>query len=235
MAVSYASLQLSLEAGLEAAQERIIYAVTACMDRQGMIPCDKGNAERTVAFVRTEKGWAVFDDCADRLDIAALDQLGKGLTHGLHSRAVGVMRSAGGTMLKLYGEGRVRDTYMSPAAAFGKRRGCWLRCRGHALRWRLHLAPGCSLKELTALFIRGETDEQGIFEEICGALDLDESAEYGFASLEDAGLQGVVRLYFRASNLIKQRLWDKPWKLARYMGSTVGVFFHRRASGTKGK
>ena len=38
MALSYASLQLTLDSGLEAAQERIIYADTTCMDRQGMIP-----------------------------------------------------------------------------------------------------------------------------------------------------------------------------------------------------
>lgn len=233
MALSYASLQLTLDSGLEAAQERIIYAVTACMDRQGMIPCDKSNAEQTVAFAKAETGWAVFDDVADRLDIAALDDLGKGLTEGLHTRAVGVMRSSGGAMIRLYAEGKLRDAYMSPAAAFAKNRGCWFRCHGHALRWRAQLADGCGIKELAALFARGEKENGEIFPLLCQTLNLGATVYYGFSSLEDAGLQGVVRLYFRASNVVKQRLRDKPGQLVRHVGSVVGALFHRPAPETK--
>ena len=226
MAWSYANIQLMLNEELEAAQERIIYAVTACMDRQGMVPCDKSNAERTVAFARTDKGWTVFDDSADRLDIVALDCLGKGLSEGLQTRAVGVMRSKGGLMVRLYADGRLRDAYMSPAAAFG-RSGCWFRCRGHALRWRAQLSAGHSIKELTALFAEGERENADVFPALCGMLNLDAAVCYGYASLEDAGVQGVIRLYFRASNVVKQRLWDKPIQLVRHMGSVVGTLFRR--------
>ena len=68
----YASLQLLLDQGFEAAQERIIYLVTAYMDAQGYVPCRKESAEHTVAFVRTGNGWALFDDCADRNELKAL-------------------------------------------------------------------------------------------------------------------------------------------------------------------
>ena len=50
MSLSYACLQLRTEEKAEAARERIIGAVTAAMERQGLIPCDKESAERTVAF-----------------------------------------------------------------------------------------------------------------------------------------------------------------------------------------
>ena len=85
------------------------------------------------------------------------------------------------------------------------------------------------MKELAALFARGEKESGEIFQDLCKALDLDTTAGYGFASLEDAGLQGIIWLHFRASNLIKQRLWDKPRKLAQHMGSAVGALFRRRA------
>ena len=102
MSLSYACLQLGPEEPVEAARERIIYAVTAEMERQGLIPCEKASAERTVAFVRREKGTLVYDDCADRLDLVALDGLGKSLTGHLRSQAVGIMCADGCVMLRLY-------------------------------------------------------------------------------------------------------------------------------------
>ena len=41
MSLSYACLQLGPEEPVEAARERIIYAVTAEMERQGLIPCER--------------------------------------------------------------------------------------------------------------------------------------------------------------------------------------------------
>ena len=101
MSLSYACLQLGPEEPAEAARERIIYAVTAEMERQGLIPCEKESAERTVVFVRRDRGTLVYDDCADRLDIVALDGLGKGLTGDLRSRGVGIMCADKGVMLRL--------------------------------------------------------------------------------------------------------------------------------------
>ena len=157
MSLSYACLQLGPEEPAEAARERIIYAVTAEMERQGLIPCEKESAERTVVFVRRDRGTLVYDDCADRLDIVALDGLGKGLTGYLRSRGVGIMCADKGVMLRLYVDGRLRDAYISSPGGFGQRR-CywWFFCHGHALRWRDQLTPGYSVKELADAFARGE-------------------------------------------------------------------------------
>lgn len=87
MPVSYANLQLMLPPQTEAAAEKIYFALCTYMDAQGFIPCQKESAERTVAFVRGETSWTLFDDCADRLDINVLDGLGRTLSRKLHVRA----------------------------------------------------------------------------------------------------------------------------------------------------
>ena len=87
------------------------------------------------------------------------------------------------------------------------------------MRWRAQLADGCGIKELAALFARGEKENGEIFPLLCQTLNLGATVYYGFSSLEDAGLQGVVRLYFRASNVVKQRLRDKPGQLVRHVSS----------------
>lgn len=109
----YASLQVLDNQDRETARDRLIYAVTAYMDAQGYINCRRESAERTVAFAPTEKGWAVFDDCADRLDVTALNGLGRCLSGKLRDRVVGVMCSGSELMLCLYGEGLVKDTYIT--------------------------------------------------------------------------------------------------------------------------
>ena len=109
----YANLQLILGSRTEAARERIMYVITAYMDAQGLMPCGRDSAERTVRFARGEDGvWAVFDDEADRMDIRALDGLGRCLTGKLHAKAVGMMGTERGRMLRLYVDGRLRDTYL---------------------------------------------------------------------------------------------------------------------------
>ena len=156
------------------------------MERQGLIPCEKESAERTVVFVRRDRGTLVYDDCADRLDIVALDGLGKGLTGYLRSRGVGIMCADKGVMLRLYVDGRLRDAYISSPGGFGQRR-CywWFFCHGHALRWRDQLTPGYSVKELADAFARGEQGGRAVFSEMRLMLGLDEAADFGFSSLEE--------------------------------------------------
>ena len=142
MALEYACLQLHIAAGTELPRERILYAVTSYMDRMGMIPCGQENATRTICFAPSEAGWSVYDDCADRLDIPSIDGLGRCLTGKIDCRAVGILASKEGLMLRLYGGGRLRDAYVTSCRAFGRKHRfpgrlfCRGRCRGHALRWR---------------------------------------------------------------------------------------------------
>lgn len=114
-------------------------------------------------------------------------------------------------MLRLYGGGRLRDTYVTSCRAFGRKRlfarlFCRGRCRGHALRWRACLPSGRSVGELAGLFEKGESEGRGVFPQLMPVLGLDESAAFGFASVEEAGLDGVVWLHFRPGNVIHQGL-----------------------------
>ena len=121
MALEYACLQLHIAAGTELPRERILYAVTSYMDRMGMIPCGQENATRTICFAPSEAGWSVYDDCADRLDIPSIDGLGRCLTGKIDCRAVGILASKEGLMLRLYGGGRLRDAYVTSCRAFGRK------------------------------------------------------------------------------------------------------------------
>ena len=232
MVSGYASLQLALDGEMEAAGERLVYAVTSIMDKGGLVPCDRGSAERTVAFVRTEKGFALFDDCADRLDIVALDQLGRGLTRRLHTRGVGIMCAGDGMMLRLYGEGYLRDAYLSARGAFVKKHGFfWFRCHGRAMRWRRQLAAGYTRKELADAFARGDQGGRAVFSELRLLLGLDDTADFGFASIESAGLQGVVTLYFRAANRVRPGLFGRMARqAAKQAASGAGVYLGPPAS-----
>ena len=234
MSLSYACLQLRAEEKAEAARERIIGAVTAAMERQGLIPCDKESAERTVAFVCREKGTLVYDDCADRLDIVALDGLGKGLTGPLRSRAVGVMCADGVVMLRLYADGRLRDAYISSPGGFGQRRSFWwFFFHGHAMRWRDQLTEGYTVKELADAFARGEQGGRAVFSEMRLMLGLDEATDFGFSSLEEAELPGIVTLYFRTSNRVRQGISGKSNQAARRALSSIGAFFRRPQTAPK--
>lgn len=224
---NYASLQLLLDDRVEAARERIIYIITAHMDMMGFIPCGRESAERTVAFVRTDGGWAVFDDCADRLDIRALDGFGCCLTGKLRTRAVGVMGSGDGHMLRLYHDGRLCDTYISSPQAFRFASGR-LRSRGRAMRWRALLHGGGDIRALSGAFERAQKEPSAGFEELCRLLALGKTATFGYASLDDARLEGVVTLFFCAANRIKQRWFDHLLRPARCTGAIVGALFRRR-------
>ncbi len=225
----YASLQVLDNQDRETARDRLIYAVTAYMDAQGYINCRRESAERTVAFAPTEKGWAVFDDCADRLDVTALNGLGRCLSGKLRDRVVGVMCSGSELMLCLYGEGLVKDTYITSRRFSGQvPLSVWVRSHGHAFRWRSLLAEGHTIKELADIFTQGQLAGRAIYAQLRLALGLDESAGYGLASLEDAGLPGVVTLYFRASNMVRQGLWEKIAHPAQQAVTSIGALLDRQ-------
>lgn len=204
----YANLQLILGSRTEAARERIMYVITAYMDAQGLMPCGRDSAERTVRFARGEDGvWAVFDDEADRMDIRALDGLGRCLTGKLHAKAVGMMGTERGRMLRLYVDGRLRDTYLpfpgeNPSVKGGFGRFC---CRGRAVRWRPVLREGRTVRELADVFARGD---RGLAE-LRELLVIGSSAGYGFSSLEEEAPPGLVTLYFCTANRVRQRLIDR--------------------------
>lgn len=220
----FASLQLSLDERVEAARERIIYVVTAYMDSLGMMPCGRESAERTVSFAHIPSGWMIYDDCADRMDIQALDGLGRCLTRKLRTHAIGVMGAETGKMLRLYFDGRLFDTYITSPKAFG-RGGGYFRCQGHAIRWKGILREGATIKELSSAFLQGQQQKDG-FDKLCCLLSLDDCAKFGFASIEDAKLP-VITLYFCAANRVRQRLGNTPLKLPRIVGTVFGTLFRR--------
>ncbi|MDD2362169.1 MAG: hypothetical protein PHH84_04330 [Oscillospiraceae bacterium] len=200
----YSSLQFMLDDKVEAARERIIYAVTAYMDGIGMVPCGRESAERTVSFARIKGGWAVFDDCADRLDMHALHGLARCLTSGLHTKAVGIMGYRDGFILRLYCDGRLRDNFNSSPGSLSLSSKA-MGCSGHAIRWRSILCENGSIRELSAAFAKSRRNPSEGFYDVCRLLSLDKSAEYGFSSIEDAKLEGVITLYFHTANCLRQR------------------------------
>ena len=52
-------------------RDLLIHTIELHMARNDMRPCSREEAERTVALVPNSSGWAVYDDCADRM-LAAL-------------------------------------------------------------------------------------------------------------------------------------------------------------------
>ena len=204
MPVSYANLQLMLPPQTEAAAEKIYFALCTYMDAQGFIPCRKESAERTLAFVRGENSWTLFDDCADRLDINALDGLGRSLSRKLHVRVVGVMGNGRTRTLRLYTEGFLRDIYITS----DKAAGLFRRRAGHALRWYAQLADGHTTRELADAFSRG-TRGADVFPELQQLLGLDYTASFGFSSLDEVKPKGIAYMYFCAANRVRQRLLDR--------------------------
>lgn len=234
----YASLQILLDEQAEAARERMIYFVTAYMDRAGCVPCGEATAERTVRLARVAGAWAVFDDAADRLDFPALDGLGRWLTRRLNTRAVGVMGTREGFLLRLYADGLPRDTFTTSARVFGRmacRPFCLWRmpCRGHAIRWRKLLRDDAGVAALAAAFARARQVPENGLGELRSLLGLDAAAEYGFASVDDAGLLGVITLYFHAADRVRPSLPERLWRLlrlpARCGAAVSGFLFRRRA------
>ena len=215
----YAVLMLRSKLELEAGQERIIYAISSYMDAHGLIPCRRENAERTLCFTRTAGGWSVFDDCADRLDAAELDGLGRCLTRVLSQSwqdvpAIGIMGDGDTRMLRLYREGRRTDTYITSPGVFGCV-GRWLSCRGHAVRWWGMLPDGGNISALSAAFELGQENAPNGFDAIQQVLHLDGTCRYGFSSLDEAKVcdeancRYLAEMYFCAANHVRQRWFDK--------------------------
>lgn len=221
----YASLQLFLDEKFEAAQERIIYTITSYMDGLGYTPCRHESAERTIAFVGVQGGWAIFDDCADRLDIRALNGLARCLTLKLNTRAVGIVGTGSGFMLKLYSDGVLLDTFSTSAKSTVSRKS--IKIPGRALRWRTILRKDVGIRELSTAFHNAKLNPDEGFEQLKNLLSLDDSAKYGFSSIEDAKLQGVVWMYFNASNHVRQRWYDKFFRIPTRCGGTAPTAFSR--------
>lgn len=222
----FASLQLFWDEYFEAAQERIIHAVTSYMEALGYTSCGHESAERTIAFARIKGGWAVFDDCADRQDMRALNGLARCLTLKLKTSAVGVMGFKDGFVLKLYKDGALLDTFN---ALSGQVLGKGIKFLGRAIRWRTALGKDIEIRELSAAFQSAKTSPDQGFERLRELLFLDASAGYGFSSIEDAGLQGVVWMYFNAPNRIRQRWYEKLLHLpTRCGGAAPTAFSHQK-------
>lgn len=232
----YACLQIAGGEPAAAGQEWMIEAITAYMDAQGLRPCGREEAERTVCFAPTPKGWAVFDDAAGRLDLCAFHGLGRALTAGTPGWGIGIMSAGEGLLLSLYAAGRVQDTYITSPKALGDG-GCmprWFGGHGRAFRWREQIGEGYSVADLARLFERGRREGRAVLPEIRQILELDRTAGFGFSSLEEAALPDLVTLYFYPSNTIKQSLWERFWHPARRAAAGLGVLFHRpRCSGDR--
>lgn len=222
----YASLQLFLDDQFEAAQERIIYTVTSYMDGLGYTPCRHESAERTIAFARVKGGFAVFDDCADRQDVRALNSLARWLTLKLGTSAVGVIGCRNGFIMKLYREGVLLDTFNTfDTKVFSKS----LKFPGRAIRWKTILRKNVEIRDLAAAFQKAKEDPDNGFEDLKVLLSLDDSAGYGFASIEDSGLQGVVWMYFNASNHVRQRWYERFFHApSRCGGAAPTAFAHEK-------
>lgn len=226
----YANIQLLLDDRVEAARERIIYTVTAYMEAQGFVPCGRESAERTVAFARVKNGWSIFDDCADRLDIHALHGLARCLTARLRTRAVAIMGLKNGFILKLYCDGVLQDTFSTQPRSFFKTRTTGrVACPGHAVRWHSILRKDVSLRELSSAFLQARENPDEGFERLQHLLCLDETAKFGFASIEDSKLQGVVELYFHTANRVRQHWYDRFIRIpARCGNAVVSALFRKK-------
>lgn len=227
MVVGYACLQVAVGKEIEAPCERAAYAVSGYMDTLGLEACGKEHAERTVGLVRIDGGLAVYDDCAERLDIHSLDGLGRCLTKKLRTHAVGVMRAGGGMLLRLYYDGFLRDTYLASSQEFRSKTGMRCVCHGHPIRWRCQMAEGGS-RELGDAFRRGGELGEAVYPELKQLLGLRDTADYGFSSIESSGLQDVIYMYFCASNRVRQGLLARLIRPVRQAASAVGAFFAGR-------
>lgn len=225
----YACLQIACDRQADAAQERMLYAVTAYMDAQGLRPCNRESAERTVCLAPVAGGWMVYDDCADRLELCALNGLGCALTGKLQARGVGIMGVGSGLLLSLYECGRLRDIYVSDRRPFEKKTCLprWPATHGHPTQWSAQLAPGRTAAQLAALFVQGQQEGCVLLPEFRQALGLDAAAGFGFSSLEDAKLPGLITMYFCPTNTVRQPLWDRLFHPVRRTATTSGALLRR--------
>ena len=230
MPADYAVLQLYTDRAGENSQSALIGHLTAMMKREGLSPCGREEAEQTVAFAPCAAGWAVYDDCAERLCIPSMDTLGRGLSRRLRCRGAGLLFSNGERLMRLYANGRTRDTYITSRQMFGGqiRLYAWADCRRHALHWRPLLKEPAGVRELAETFSQGQhaagqEAEPPVFERLRTLLGMDRAACYGFKSLELEQPEGLVTLYFACDTTVKQKLTDRLFGTARGVGTTAGA------------
>lgn len=214
----YTCLQVLAKQPSEMESDRMIYAITAYMDSVGMISCRKESAERIIALTRTPAGWAVFDDCAGREGISC-DGLGCGITRKLSAQAVRITRTKDSICVHLYTGGIKKACFKKSADSAAPLAFCqWLCGKSRAARWYASLAPYCSEQQLKQLFSRDIQSPDDCLVKLKEILKLDETANYGFASLDDSSKKDIIYLYFMPSNVVKQ-----SWSLKRTMPMRAGM------------
>lgn len=223
--MEYAMLQVYLP---RASQDALIRAVERHMAADGMVPCVREAAERTAAIAPDSSGWAVYDDCADRMELSALDGLGRALTRRSRGKtaapaAVGVLVSDGRRMVRLYVGGRIRDTLLPATRSAG--RPINLTDFVRARRWRPALSKKEDLRNFASALAEG-----GAMEKVGALLRLDRAASYGFRSLELEQPEGLILLPFCSQTTVKQKLSDRLFGLIRRPDSAAGACMRRRDS-----
>lgn len=223
--MEYAMLQVYLP---HTSQDALIRAMERHMAANGMAPCVREAAERTAAIAPDASGWAVYDDCADRMDLSILDSLGRALTRRSRGEAdvpaaVGVLVSGERRMVRLYAGGRVRDTLLlNPRSA---RHPVNLTDLARARRWRPILSEKEALRDFASVLAEG-----GSAEKAGALLRLDRAASYGFRSLELEQPEGLILLPFCSQTTVKQKLSDRLFGLIRRPDSAAGACLRRRDS-----
>ena len=209
-------------------RDLLIHTIELHMARNDMRPCSREEAERTVALGPNSSGWAVYDDCADRMDLSAMDGLGRALTRRLEKSgasgtvALGVVVSEDKRLLRLYAGGRVRDTLLlSPHPVA---RPATFTDTLRARRWRPLLGKREERAAMAKLLACGGASPA----EICGLLHLDGSSRYGFRSLELEQPEGMIWLPFRSETTVKQKLSERILNVVQQPGSAAGACLRRR-------
>ena len=101
---------------------------------------------------------------------------------------------------------------------------------GRAIRWRTALGKDIEIRELSAAFQSAKTSPtMGL--KGSGAVVLD-AGGIRFSSIEDAGLQGVVWMYFNAPNRIRQRWYEKLLHFPTRCGGAAPTAFHQKSAGS---
>ncbi|MCI8553456.1 MAG: hypothetical protein HFJ80_00720 [Clostridiales bacterium] len=225
MTADYAVLQLCSETDRESLTDVLV----SRMAQEGLRPCGREAAERTVAFAPCQTGWAVYDDWAERISLPALDTLGTGLSRRFRCLAAGIMISDGGLTLRLYARGSVCDTYTAPrqSAVRQGRLYTWADCRRHALHWQPLLRSPAGRRELAEIFAQGSRGIPGSLDRLRDGLVFDRSARYGFKSLELEQPEGLIFAYFSSDTTVKQKLTDRLFGSVPHAGTAAGACLRR--------
>ena len=203
-------------------RQNIIYVVTSFMDAHGFMPCDSGRAISTIKFVKTPIGWTIYSDVDDVAEhIRDFDAIGKMFTRKMQIPAVCVVGQKDAHMLRLYKNGMRRDVYTTKPNPFGTFISK-ITSRGRSLRWSSLLKSGHNITELSDAFLLGRHCHDPAYATLCNLLRLDDSTKFGFASIEDSSISGVVTLYFCPSNRVESGIIQKIFGGDTVRRSVVG-------------